>query len=196
MIIDMICYALSGFFMKVSDEYMDLNNNEILAIITGLLCVLFTIIVSTRNGDAACIFLSILIGTFFAQKIDSVNHILSAVLLIILLFILGVPNFSIICLIFCIIAAYIDERGNDISDEIEKRNLSSEKGFLYKFFKYRYTLKVTVFVFSLIGLINIFFTNNYLSLISFAPITIINFYLFDLSYEYANLLFKRFYNTF
>lgn len=42
MLFDALCYALSGFFMKFSDEAMDTKNNKVLAIITGLLCVFFT----------------------------------------------------------------------------------------------------------------------------------------------------------
>ena len=45
MLFDALCYALSGFFMKFSDEAMDTKNNKVLAIITGLLCVFFTVLV-------------------------------------------------------------------------------------------------------------------------------------------------------
>ena len=66
MIVEIICYALSGFFMKISDELIDESNHLYLAIITGLLCVFFTLAISTTNGDATCIFISILIGTALA----------------------------------------------------------------------------------------------------------------------------------
>ena len=77
MIIDAICFALSRYFMKLSDELTDEQNNLPLAIITGILCVIFTVYVSINNGDAACIFISILIGTALAYKVDSGNHIIN-----------------------------------------------------------------------------------------------------------------------
>ena len=67
--------------MKLSDEFMDEAGNKKLAIITDILCVIFTLLVSVTNSDAACIFLSILIGTALASKVDSINHIISAILL-------------------------------------------------------------------------------------------------------------------
>lgn len=195
MLFDVICFALSGFFMKFSDEAMDEKNNKILAIVTGLLCVFFTILISVTNGDAACIFLSILIGTAFARKIDAINHIISAILFILILIYAGVPHFSWICLIVCIIAAYIDEIGNDISDENEKKD--EEESLFDKFFKYRYSLKVAVLILSLIGLLNMVLPNSPLiGWYFFEPTTFISFYFFDLSYEFVGLYFNRFYNIF
>ncbi|MDD6285138.1 hypothetical protein [Candidatus Methanosphaera massiliense] len=199
MLFDVICFALSGFFMKISDEAMDEKNNIILAIITGILCVAFTVAISITNGDAACIFIAILIGNILAKKVDSINHIISAILLIALLIYVGVPHFSWFCLIVCIIAAYIDEWGNDKSDEREENEMIHEEdyGLLDKFFKYRYALKVAVLILSMLGLINMMIPNS--PLIEgyfFEPLTFIYFYLFDLSYEFAGLYFDRIYNLF
>ena len=183
MIIDAICFALSGYFMKLSDELTDEQNNLPLAIITGILCVIFTVYVSINNGDAACIFISILIGTALAYKVDSINHIISAILLVIILLILGVPRFSWLCLLLCVIAAYIDEKGNDLIDKKEENyeNLSIFDQLL----KYRYVMKTTILVLSLLGLIKILFPNTFLDgFLFFQPITIVYFYLFDLAYEF------------
>lgn len=182
--------------MKLSDEFMDTKENKVIAIITGILCVLFTILVSVNNGDATCIFLSILFGTFIAGKIDTVNHLISSILLIALLLFLGVPSFSWYCLLFCIIANYIDEKGNDMSDEIDEKE-NGKKGLFYKFFKYRYTLKVVVLILSLLGLFKLLYPNSILGgLMVFAPVTIIYLYVFDLSYESVNLIFDRIYDFF
>ncbi len=180
--------------MKISDEAMDEKNNAILAIITGIICVLATIFVSINNGDAACVFISILIGTALAQKVDSINHIISAILLIVILLIMGVPNFSYLALVICIIAAFIDEKGNDKSDEKEENG--GEYRFIDKFFKYRYTMKVAVLVLSLLGLINILLNYSFINGYFFEPLTFIYFYLFDLSYEFAGLTFNRIYDIF
>lgn len=192
MIFEAICFALSGFFMKISDEASDEKNNMLMSIISGLLCVLFTVLVSTKNADATCIFLSILIGTVLAFKVDSLNHILSAILLIILLLLLGVPSFNWICLLICIIAVFVDEKGNDNYDKKEKEGVALN--FLDKLFKYRYTLKITVLILSIFGLLNYLIPN--LNLFSFEPITIIYFYMFDLSYEFAEVSFNRIYDIF
>lgn len=192
MIFEAICFALSGFFMKISDEASDEKNNMLMSIISGLLCVLFTVLVSTKNADATCIFLSILIGTVLAFKVDSLNHILSAILLIILLLLLGVPSFNWICLLICIIAVFVDEKGNDNYDKKEKEGVALN--FLDKLFKYRYTLKITVLILSIFGLLNYLIPN--MNLFSFEPITIIYFYMFDLSYEFAEVSFNRIYDIF
>lgn len=191
MIIDAICFALSGYFMKASDEFIDEKDNLFMAIITGILCVIFTIYVSINNGDAACIFISILIGTALAFKVDNINHILSAILLIIILVILGVPHFSWLCLFFCTVAAYLDEKGNDLVDKKEE-----EIGYLNlfeKLLKYRYIMKIIILIFSLLTLIKILIPNTFLDgFLFFEPITIVYFYLFDLCYEFSEELTERF----
>ncbi|OED30059.1 hypothetical protein [Methanosphaera sp. WGK6] len=194
MFLDAICFALSGFFMKISDEAMDEKNNILLAIITGIICVIATILVSINSGDAACIFISILVGTALAQKVDSINHIISAILLIVILLLIGIPQFSYITLIICIIAAFIDEKGNDIADEKEENK--EEYGLIDKFFKYRYTMKIVVLILSLLGLITNLLNYSFLTGYFFEPLTFIYFYLFDLSYEFAGLTFNGIYDLF
>ncbi len=195
MLFDLLCFSLSGAFMKISDEAMDGKNNKILAIITGILCVIFTIMVSVKNGDAACIFLSILIGTALSSKVDSINHILSAVLFVIILLLLGFPNFGFVPLVVCSIAAFIDEKGNDIADQKEK---NSEKwGLIDTLFKYRYALKIAVLIFSLIGLLNMYFPiSSFIGGNYFEPLAIIYFYFFDLCYEFVASFFDRIYEIF
>ncbi len=191
MILDAICFALSGYFMKVSDDFNDEKQNVPLAIVTGILCVFFTLLVSSYNGDAACIFLSILVGTALAFKVDSTNHILSAILFIILLYIVGFPHFSWLCLILCTIAAYLDEKGNDYVDKKEENFVKLNKIDLL--LKYRYIMKITIFVLSLLTLIKILIPNTFLDgFLFFEPVTIIYFYLYDLSYEFSEELTNRF----
>ncbi len=195
MIIDALCFALSGYFMKESDEYIDERNNPQYAVITGILCVIFTLWVSLNNGDAACIFISILLGTGLAFKVDSINHILSAILFIVILLLLGAPHFSWICLILCTIAAYIDEKGNDLSDEKEEKG-----GYLTlidNLFKYRYLMKITVLTLSLLTVLKILIPGTFLDgFLFFEPVTIVYFYLFDLCYEFHEELTDGFNNIF
>lgn len=183
--------------MKLSDELTDTKNNKIMAIIAGIICVVATILVSVTNGDAACIFLSILIGTFLAGKVDTINHVISSILLVSILLYAGVPTFSWYCLLACIVANYIDERGNDKSDEMEIKDENEGKEIFYNFFKYRHTLKVVVLIFSILGLLKYMYPTSVLgNFIFFAPVTIIYMYAFDLSYESVNLIFDRLYDVF
>lgn len=194
MIFDALCFALSGYFMKTSDDLMDEDNNLILAVITDILCAIISIYLSVNNADAACIFISIILGTGLALKIDSFNHILAAILWIVILIILGVPNFSFICLIICTIAVYLDEKGNDYVDEKEKKGM--DLSLVDKLLKYRYVTKITVLILSLFGLINYIFPNSISWGLYFNPVTIVYFYLFDLSYEFSRKLTDIFNNIF
>lgn len=47
--------------MKFSDEAMDTKNNKVLAIITGLLCVFFTVLVCATSMDAVFVLLVFLL---------------------------------------------------------------------------------------------------------------------------------------
>jgi nitrate/nitrite transporter NarK len=187
--------------MKLSDEGMDKEKNMLFAILMGILCAAFVLYISTKSGDAACIFISILVGNFLAHKVDSINHIITAIIFVVLLFILGIPSFSVYALIICTIAAIVDEWGNDISDKNEenKKNLilsNSEKVYIY-FFKYRCMLKLAVLLLSILGLIAGLYPNSVLGGIQlFEPLTIIYFCLFDIFYEIANSVFDRIYKPF
>ena len=109
---------------------------------------------------------------------------------VILLYIIGFPHFSWLCLIICTIAAYIDEKGNDLIDE--KEEVFGYLSNLDKLLKYRYVMKITVFVLSLLTLIKIIFPNTFLDgFLFFEPITIVYFYLFDLCYEFSEVLTDR-----
>ena len=46
-------YALAGFLMKLSDDFYDIKNNKLLAVITGLLCVLCISYLAVSSSDAA-----------------------------------------------------------------------------------------------------------------------------------------------
>ena len=92
MLFDALCYALSGFFMKFSDEAMDTKNNKVLSIITGKISEILKVQVSTTNIHDVYIFDSIIIATAKAKKVDSINHIISAIIFILLLYIIA-PQF-------------------------------------------------------------------------------------------------------
>lgn len=183
-------YALSGFLMKLSDDFYDIKNNKVLAVITGLLCVLCISYLAVSSSDAACIFIGVLIGNLLAFKVDTANHILSLIILSTILFIFGIPSIGILTLMVCTAAAFMDEVGHEAS-WIEKRS-----GLVKSFFEYRFTLKIAVLIFSILGLLQIFVPLPQINgLQYFQPQTIIYFLLFDVFYEVAGSKFDAIYNA-
>jgi len=181
MILEAILYASSGFFMKFSDDALDMENNTLLGVVSGLICVAGIGYLSVNFPDAATIFLAILIGTLFSGKVDKLGHIVTLVIFLAILAIFGLPSIGLGALIICTLAAWVDEVGND------HESLKGKK-IVETFFNYRFTMKIAVLVLALLG---IFYP---LQLQGFHPLTFIYFLLFDLAYEMAGLKFNRIYD--
>lgn len=167
-------YALSGFFMKLSDDEYDEKSNLFLSVILGIICGAFTAYASSINLDAACIFIAILIGNIFALKVDGIHHIATTASFLILFFIFGLPHFtmaSILVIIICMIGAAIDEWGND------NEAIYAKSKFLEYFFDYRFFLKVVILLLALVGLLDIW--------------SFIYFLCFEIAYEIARILFEK-----
>ena len=169
-----LSYALSGFFMKISDDEYDEKNNKALAIIFGIICGGFTALAASSDIDAACIFIAILAGNILALKVDGIHHIVTMLSFLIIFALLGFPKFtflSLIVIVICTIGAIIDEKGNDNEKIYEKSK------FLMYFFDYRFTLKVVILALAIIGLISFW--------------TFIYFLCFEIAYEIARRLFEK-----
>lgn len=184
-----ILYALSGFFMKLSDDAYDKKKNIFLAAFAGMFCGLFIGYLAVTSADAACIFIAILIGTILSLKVDSLNHIVALLLFVLIVVYIGIPTIGIITLLICSIAAFLDEIGNDNSW------IKSKGKKIEIFFEYRFTLKVTILIFAVLGILQ----NTYPGLKVpgvqyFLLPTFIYFILFDLFYEIAGLKFNAIYN--
>jgi hypothetical protein len=184
-----ILYALSGFFMKLSDDAYDKKKNIFLAAFAGMFCGLFIGYLAVTSADAACIFIAILIGTILSLKVDSLNHIVALLLFVLIVVYIGIPTIGIITLLICSIAAFLDEIGNDNSW------IKSKGKKIEIFFEYRFTLKVTILIFAVLGILQ----NTYPGLKVpgvqyFLLQTFIYFILFDLFYEIAGLKFNAIYN--
>jgi len=181
MILEAILYASSGFFMKFSDDALDTENNTILGVISGLICVAGIGYLSVNFPDAATIFLAILMGTLFSGKVDKLGHIVTLVIFLAILVIFGLPSIGLGALIICTLAAWVDEVGND------RESLKGKK-IVETFFNYRFTMKIVVLALALLGA---FYPVQFQG---FQPVTFIYFILFDLSYELAGLKFNRIYD--
>jgi hypothetical protein len=186
--IEPILYSLSGFLMKLSDDAYDRRKNIPIAVFAGIFCGLFIGYLAVTSADAACIFIAILIGTILSLKVDSLNHIAALVLFVLIIVYIGIPTIGIITLLFCAIAAFLDEIGNDNKWIKNKKNVK-------KFFEYRFSLKITVMIFAVLGLLqNVFPALKIPGVQYFLFQTFIYFILFDLFYELAGLKFDTIYN--
>lgn len=191
MFLEPILYAFSGFFMKLSDDAYDQKKNIYLALFAGIICGISVAYLAVTSSDAACIFIAILIGTVLSLKVDSINHIAALILFVLIIVYIGIPSIGIITLIICTLAAFIDEIGND------RVGIKKFGNKVVMFFEYRFTLKLTVLFFAILGLLQ-----PLLPLLTVPGIqyfqfqTFILFLLFDLSYEIAGLKFDTIYNGF
>lgn len=167
-----ILYALSGFFMKLSDDIYDDKHNKILASVVGVLCGLVTGIVSGSNLDAAYIFLGILIGNLIAFKVDGIHHIITLIVFLLVFYVFSIPSLNLILLAVIIVSALVDEIGND------NEKIYTYSRFLMYFFDYRFTMKVVIFILALSGFLNIW--------------SFLFFICFEVSYEFARILFEKY----
>ena len=182
-------YALSGFFMKISDDMHDKKNNMALGVLAGILCGTMLGYLVTISVDAAYIFFGVFIGTFLSKKVNCINHIVTALIFIIIVFLLGFPAVGLGTLAICTIAAYIDEIGNDNKKIYEKSRI------LEIFFEYRFALKTAILILAVLGVIQSFYPGFTIYGIYFLGIpTFFYFLLFEISYELAGLKFDAIYD--
>lgn len=175
--------------MKISDDMHDKKNNKFLGILAGVLCGVFLGYLVTVSLDAAYIFFGVFIGTFLAKKINCINHAVTAVIFLLIAFLIGFPAIGIGTLIICTIAAYLDEIGND-NPRIYKKSK-----YLETFFEYRFALKSAIFVLVIFGIINSFYPAFQIYGVHFMAVqTLVLFLTFELAYEFAGLKFDSIYD--
>lgn len=174
-----IMYILSGFFMKLSDDYYDDKHKKLISSILGIVCGIATAVACSLNFDAACIFIAILLGNIIAFKVDGIHHIVTMLTFLIIFLIFGLvtlfANFSIITifvLVICMLGAFLDELGND------NEKIYSLGKFFELFFDYRCSMKIVILILALFGLLNIW--------------SFVFFIFFELSYEFARILFEKY----
>lgn len=187
--IELVLYSLSGFLMKLSDDSYDRRKNKALAIFAGVFCGIFIGYLSVTSADAACIFIAVLIGTLLSLKVDSLNHVAALVLFILILVYIGIPTIGIVSLIICSAASFLDEVGND-SNWIKSRGKK-----IKLFFDYRFTLKIAVLIFAVLGLLQTIVPAIKIPGVQFFMFqTFVFFILFDVFYEVAGLKFDTIYD--
>ena len=166
-----LLFFMSGFFMKISDDAFDENEDLIMATIFGVLCALASGAAAVIDSGAAYIFIGILVGNLIALKIDGIHHWITLIIFILISLIFGLPDLSLAIVLVCILAALSDEVGHELIANY------TENMFLILFFEYRFVMKIVIFLLALFGFISFW--------------TFIFFILFELSYVMAGWFFEK-----
>jgi hypothetical protein len=141
-------YLLAGLTLKIGDDLLDeLDRPDLAWVPLALAGILFGFIMTVSEWDLA-LMTSIIIGVIVSGKVNRIQFVVGFVLIFVVLLLIGIPVISswldwLTLVIMMFLAAVLDERGNDWADqEISPR--------AYKFFEYRFTMKVSVILISLV----------------------------------------------
>ncbi len=158
--------------MKYSDDLYDVNHNQRLSTVLGIICAIASVVAAIYNSDAAYIFISILIGTLIVLKVDGIHHIVTLIVFLVVLLFAGIPDLSLVILLICILGIIGDEIGHELIPNM------TDNRFLNFFFEYRFVMKIVVLLLAVCGVFDIWV---------FAC-----FILFELSYVGAGIVFERY----
>ncbi|TFH04743.1 MAG: hypothetical protein E4H14_14070 [Candidatus Thorarchaeota archaeon] len=171
-------YLLAGLTLKIGDDLLDeLDKPELSWVPLALAGVLFGFIMTVSEWDLA-LMTSIIIGVIVSGKVNRLQFVVGFTLIFAVVLLVGIPPISswldwLTLVIMMFLAAVLDERGNDWADkEVSPR--------AYTFFEYRFTMKVSVILISLIW-----------------PLLFpaaIGLWFFDMGYEIAGWITRKHYN--
>ncbi|MBE0525306.1 MAG: hypothetical protein IH631_00065 [Candidatus Thorarchaeota archaeon] len=171
-------YLLAGLTLKIGDDLLDeLDKPELSWVPLALAGVLFGFIMTVSEWDLA-LMTSIIIGVIVSGKVNRLQFVVGFTLIFAVVLLVGIPPISswldwLTLVIMMFLAAVLDERGNDWADkEVSPR--------AYAFFEYRFTMKVSVILISLIW-----------------PLLFpaaIGLWFFDMGYEIAGWITRKHYN--
>lgn len=168
-----ILFALSGFFMKFSDDAFDVSHNKKYAAVLGIVCAVTSAVATVSSVGGAYVFIGILIGNLLAFKVDGLHHLITLAVFIVLILIFGIPSISIAILLICILAALADEVGHEL---VSKK---TSNRFVNLFFEYRFTMKVVILLLAIFGAFSIWI--------------FVCFLLFEIAYELAGICYEKIY---
>ena len=143
-----IAYLLAGLTLKIGDDLLDeVDRPNLSWIPLALAGIFFGLIMTVSEWDLALL-TSIIIGVIVSGKVNRVQFVIGFVLIFVVVIIMGIPTISnwldwLTLVIMMFLAAVLDERGNDWADQrVSPR--------AYKFFEYRFTMKTSVLLISLV----------------------------------------------
>lgn len=171
-------YLLAGLTLKIGDDLLDeLDRPDLSWIPLALAGVLFGFIMTVSEWDLA-LMTSIIIGVLVSGKVNRLQFVVGFVLIFSVVLIVGLPPISwldwLTLVIMMFFAAVLDERGIDwANQEIFPK--------VYKFFEYRFTLKISVILIS----------------IPWPPLfpAAVGLWFFDLGYEIAGWIVRKSYKN-
>ncbi|MFX1261879.1 MAG: hypothetical protein ACFFAZ_07330 [Promethearchaeota archaeon] len=168
-------YFLTGLTLKIGDDLLDeLNRPNAAVVPLAVSGVLFGQIMTLSEWDLVLLS-AIVLGVLLSGKVNKPQYLVGFIMIGALLLLGGIPAISngaalFALLIILLLAAIVDERGNDWAD-------SGERQWISYFFYYRFTLKVAVILLSFIW--PDFFA------------AAVGLWLFDLGYELAGFGVSR-----
>jgi ABC-type amino acid transport system permease subunit len=168
-------YFLAGLMLKTGDDFLDeLDRSDLSWVPLALSGLLFGLIMTVSEWDLA-LMTSIIIGVLASGKVNRPPFLVGFIVIAIVVILRGIPLVTGIydwmaLVVMMFLAAVLDERGNDWTDQqVSPR--------AYRFFKYRFTLKVSVLLLSI----------PWPSLLP----TAIGLWFFDLGYEIVAWIVKN-----
>lgn len=165
-----ILFILSGFFMKYSDDLVDVNGNVAFASVFSVFCGIASALASVYSVEAAYIFIAILIGNLLVLKVDGMHHVIALIVFFLILLVGGIPDLNLIILLICILGIISDEVGHELISNV------TQNKFANLFFEYRFVMKIVVLLLVVCGVFSIW--------------TFVCFMLFEISYVAAGLVFE------
>ena len=141
-------YLLAGLTLKIGDDLLDeLDKPDLSWVPLALAGILFGLIMTVSEWDLA-LMMSIIIGVIVSGKVNRLQFVVGFVLIFVVVILLGIPPITswldwLTLVIMMFFAAVLDERGNEWTDQ----EISPKA---YKFFEYRFTMKVSVILISLV----------------------------------------------
>ena len=147
----LLSYALLGAGLKYIDAAFDektlsIRNAIMISPLIGALWI-FTMIV---DEPSSVLLSSIILGVLLRGKIDNVAHSIGLFIIVFVALVVGL-KVNFLLLLFLTACTYMDEVGNDIIDEMGKKDRFRDV-FLRYFFGRRWLLKVAVLYLALLNL--------------------------------------------
>jgi len=132
-----IAFAIIGFGLKYIDDAFDeeVFSKKIAMLMAPILVIIWSCL-SIFDSFSATVLFSILFAVLLSGKVDNLAFKMSAIALILILFLTRMLNFSLIPLIVLTVMGITDEKGNDYVDT----NKISKLGEF--FFSHRCSMKV------------------------------------------------------
>lgn len=171
----LLAYFGAGFTLKMGDDFLDDYGRPSYAWLPFAVSgALFGFLMAESQWDLL-LFSSIIIGVLVSGKVNKPQFSIGFIMIGIMLLIRGFPIITsltewLLVLVILLIASVVDERGNDWADR-------QQTIFVSKFFKYRFTLKISVLFLS------VFWPGFWK--------TAVGLWLFDMGYEIAGMVDRK-----